>query len=407
MKRVWDKDYALDRRHMQVPVKFWVDPESLDGKCLDQIENLAALPFAKQHIAVLPDAHCGYGMPIGCVLATQGAIIPNAVGVDIGCGMAAMQIFPEEHEMEEVLKLLPKIRHEILRRVPVGFHHHKQSRMNHMPQRWWASDTPMPIVDDQWERAGHQVGTLGGGNHFIEIQLDENGGLWAMVHSGSRNLGKRVCDHYNRLAADQNAQNHSVVTPDQQLAFFHVHDPLAEQYMEEMSYCRVFAEANRDLILTEVLQAFCTILLDTVNVSDAIDICHNSVQIENHFGQNMYIHRKGAAGPLREGFGIIPGSMGTSSYIVAPIDDPCSEAFNTYYTTSHGAGRPMSRSKAKKTLDLKAEQKKMEGIVHGLKSEKALDEAPGAYKDIELVMHHQRNLCEIVHKLRPVASIKG
>jgi len=351
------------------------------------------LPFAIHHIAIMPDAHVGYGMPIGAILATKDVVVVNAVGVDIGCGMLASRLI----DVPELEKRLPEIRHKIMQRVPRGFKKHETPRDDaNLP------DLPHShLVRSQAVNAMLQLGTLGGGNHFIEIQRAKDGGVWVMIHSGSRNLGKQVCDYYNAWAKDDNIANFSRVDPKWDLAFFHQTHNGFKEYMADMNFCIAYAERNRRLMLHSVVEVFREFWPDMTFVS-AIDICHNSAAIENHYRQNMIIHRKGAAGPLRKNYGIIPGSMGTPSYIVRGRGSAAA-----YFSTSHGAGRRMGRKEAQRALSLAEQQAKMGGIAHGLATLCQLDEAPDAYKDIHIVMNRQTDLCETLAELTPLASIKG
>jgi tRNA-splicing ligase RtcB len=266
------------------------------------------------------------------------------------------------------------------------------------------SESMGPIVQQQYDRALKQLGTLGGGNHFIEVQVDQHGDIWIMIHSGSRNLGKQVADHYNAWAKEENAKNFSQVTPDSDLAFFRRGHKGFDAYMKEMNYCIDFAKKSRAMMMLNVLKAFRAIWPDAC-VTNHVDICHNHASMENHLGRNVLVHRKGAAGPyFGDDLGIIPGSMGSRSFIVSHTGEKMS-----FLSTSHGAGRPMSRTDAKKKLNLKAQRKLLDdlGVVHGLKSNADLDEAPGAYKDIETVMAAQADLCNIEYTLTPVLSVKA
>lgn len=388
----------------RTPAKLWVDPVTLDSKCHDQLRNLMALPFAVGHIAVMPDAHCGYGMPIGCVLATDNVVIPNAVGVDIGCGMIAVRLcsLPAVNEIRPKLIELGRLIHD---RVPVGRNWHKEMcRHDEMPVINGAISSH--VVSSQHDRARHQLGTLGGGNHFIEVQLDEHGDIWVMIHSGSRNLGKQVCDYYAKWALEDNAQHFSQVPRSTELGFFHRSHAGFDDYIQEMNYCIDFAKRNRAKMMWAVVKAFQVLWPETmVSGQDWVDICHNHMKIENHFGRNVCVHRKGVAGPYRNGvLGIVPGSMGSKSFIVSHTGEKLS-----YLSTSHGAGRTMSRKKAKENLDLEAQQAILDdlGVVHGLTARGNLDEAPAAYKNIDEVMANQADLCNIETVLTPILSIKG
>lgn len=389
-KAVWDFPDANAKAFL------WLDPDTLEDSAKQQIFNLMELPFAK-HLAVMPDCHSGYGMPIGGVLATDNVVIPNAVGVDIGCGMiAAKFVFTGD-----IRQYRADIRAEILKRVPVGFKwHQKPWGHDYMPKLMQGM-----VLKKQYERARKQLGTLGGGNHFIEVQVDQHDNVWVMIHSGSRNLGKQICDYYNEWARDDNRMHFSQVSPDKDLAFFHRDHNGFDEYVTEMQYAIEFAKSNRAVMMRLVMQAFQTIWPNTVIPGGQChDICHNQMTIEHHFGKNLYIHRKGAAGPYRgDRIGIIPGNMGAKSYLVQHTGEVTS-----MLTTSHGAGRVMSRAKAKKTLDLAEEQRKLDeiGVLHGLKTKNSLDEAPSSYKDIDEVMARQQDLVKVVTELTPVISVK-
>lgn len=384
-----------------VRAKLWLDPATLESQCHNQLKNLMRLPFAVQHIAVMPDAHCGYGMPIGCILATDNVVIPNCVGSDIGCGMSAARLIGGP-KLDGICDRLQNLRVLIKQVVPVGRNwQDEMCRLDDMPHLHQGQ-----IVRKQYDRARQQLGTLGGGNHFIEVQTDEVGDIWVMIHSGSRNLGKQVADFYSRWALDDNAQHYSTVPRSADLGFFRRdHDGFGE-YIQEMNYCIDFAKKNREKIMWSVLKAFREFWPDVlISGQNWYDMCHNHMSIENHFGRNVCVHRKGAAGPYRNGiFGIIPGSMGTKSYIVSHTGELMS-----YGSTSHGAGRRMSRRRAKEELNLKDQQAILDdlGVAHGLLGRGNLDEAPSAYKDIEEVMANQVDLCNVEVVLTPILSIKG
>lgn len=380
-------------------VKMWTT--DIDDKAREQIENLAALPFIHHHIAIMPDCHGGVGMPIGGVLACCDAVIPNAVGVDIGCGMCAVKTgWKVEKITADVLR--KQIMRGIRKRIPLGMDHHKERQdESYMPQ---GHDIDrLHVVKAQYISAQRQVGTLGGGNHFIELQRDEEGFLWIMIHSGSRNLGKQVGDHYNKLAASLNERWHSVVKPELRLPFLPLKTQEFNDYWVEMQYCVDFALCNRRLMMKRIQEVIAD-ALPGIEFEPMINIAHNYAAWENHFGENVIVHRKGAT-LAREGVvGIIPGSQGTSSYIVEGLGNP--DSFNS---CSHGAGRLMSRTAAVNTLSLEDEVKKLEdqGIVHAIRSKRDLEEAAGAYKDIDQVIALEADLVRVKTKLRPVAVIKG
>ena len=381
------------------PVKIWTD--DVEESAMQQIENLCTLPFLYHHLAIMPDVHAGMGMPIGGVLACVDAVIPNAVGVDIGCGMCAVKTnWRVEDISSEVLR--KQIMRGIRERIPLGMDHHKERQdESYLPQGH--DIDKLTVVKAQYISAQRQVGTLGGGNHFIELQRDEQGMLWIMIHSGSRNLGKQVGDHYNKLAVMLNERWHSVVKPELRLAFLPLRTQEFNDYWAEMQYCVEFALCNRRLMM-ERIQEVIADALPGIEFEPMINIAHNYAAWEHHYGKNVIVHRKGAT-LAREGIiGIIPGSQGTASYIVEGLGNP--DSFNS---CSHGAGRLMSRTAAVKTLSLEDEVKKLDdqGIVHAIRSQRDLAEAAGAYKDIEQVINNELDLVKILTRLLPIAVIKG
>jgi tRNA-splicing ligase RtcB len=385
----------------KIPIKLWLN--EMEEGALDQAKNLANLPFAYKHIAIMPDSHLGYGMPIGGVMPTKGVIVPNAVGVDIGCGVSfSKSFFKEESLTENQLKrVMGKIREEI----PVGFNHRDRVvnnySLNELIQR---IDTDYhPVISSQdWKALLKQAGTLGGGNHFIEIQTNQDGYLFVMVHSGSRNIGKKVADAYNKIAKKLNDRWFSCVPSSQNLAFLPVESLEAHQYMDEMKWCVDFARENRRFMINTIRAIMSNKL--SIPLEESIDVAHNYARFENHFGENVIVHRKGATSAKNGEIVIIPGSQGTKSYIGVGLGNK--ESFNS---CSHGAGRKMSRSKAKKELNLEHEIKLMEdqGIIHGMRNKGDLDEASSAYKDIDKVMKNQSDLVHVKHTLTPKAVIKG
>ncbi len=402
----------------RLPIKMWLD--DIDERTLDQVKNLSNLPFAYKWIALMPDAHVGYGMPIGGVLATKGVVIPNAVGVDIGCGMAALRLPLQDISLDHLKEILGKIR----QRIPVGFKHHREAQNPEvMPGVSNAMmDLAGEVCYEEYNSALKQIGTLGGGNHFIEIQKGSDGHIWIMIHSGSRNLGFKVAKFYNNVAKALNKRWHTSVPLEHQLAFLPLDDREGARYLAEMEYCVKFAKCNRRLMMERVVECFREVILEEdngklcvidfgigspypyVTDSSVLDIAHNYAVLENHFGQNVMIHRKGATLARKGTMGIIPGSQGTKSYIVEGKGNP-----DSFHSCSHGAGRKMSRTAAKANLSLEAEQKKLDdkGILHSVRGKNNLDEAPGAYKDISVVMESQKDLVDIVTELTPLAVVKG
>lgn len=382
----------------RIPIKLWL--KELDEATLIQAKNLANLPFGFHHIAIMPDAHMGYGMPIGGVAATDGMIIPNAVGVDIGCGVCAAQTSLPSIHRATIKKILKNIRE----RIPLGFKHHKTYQNKDLMPRTDKSDNKkMPIVTREFDKGRHQLGTLGGGNHFIEIQKGDDGFIWIMIHSGSRNIGYQVAGYYNNLAKKFNKEHGYIVPPKHQLDSLPIDSPQGQSYFAEMNYCVEFARNNRKAMLRAVQEAF----FDTepsVTFADAFDIAHNYAAQETHYGKSVIVHRKGATRAIKGELGIIPGSQGNSSYIVRGKGNP--ESFSS---CSHGAGRKLGRKQAQRQLNLQDEINYLErkGILHSIRSKKDLDEACGAYKNINEVIGNQLDLVEVITELHPLAVVKG
>jgi len=381
----------------RIPIKLWLD--DIEESALQQAKNLANLPFAFKHVALMPDSHFGFGMPIGGVLATKGVIIPNSVGVDIGCGMRFMEtdIHISNLPTDKLKSIMGKIRKEI----PMGFSKQNTPVTYHQVPILGDEDR-MPIVWKNHNNTLISCGTLGGGNHFIEFQTNEKGFICVMIHSGSRNLGKQVADFYNKEAIKLNEKCFSQVPKEWELAFLPLGDVLADNYMSEMNYCVQFANYNRAYMMEAILNILHGEFGHCRRAEK--DVAHNYATMENHFGQNVMVHRKGAIRARKGDLGIIPGSQGTSSYIVEGLGNV--DSFNS---CSHGAGRLMSRTKARNTLDLQIEQDKLDkqGIIHSIRDIANLDEASSAYKDIDVVMENQKDLVNITMKLTPIAVLKG
>jgi tRNA-splicing ligase RtcB len=328
-------------------------------------------------------------------MATIGNIVPNAVGVDIGCGMCAAKTSLTEISREDLIDILGKIRSKI----PLGFTKHQE------PQYEWlmpSGGEGMQIIDREFINARKSLGTLGGGNHFIEIQKGDDGYIWIMVHSGSRNLGKQVADFYNKKAVEINERYFSLVPKEWELSFLPVDSEEGQAYLAEMKYCVDFALANRSLMMERIQLSFSDVC--EVAFEPMVNIAHNYAIMEHHFGKNVLVHRKGATSARDGEIGIIPGSQGTSSYIVRGKGNT-----DSFMSCSHGAGRAMGRKQAERTLNLADEQKRLDdrGIIHSVRGIHDLDEAAGAYKPIEIVMEEQRDLVDIVVRLEPLAVIKG
>ncbi|MEN8199816.1 MAG: RtcB family protein [Thermodesulfobacteriota bacterium] len=381
------------------PIKLWLD--DMDSGAMEQARNLANLDFVHSHIAIMPDAHLGYGMPIGGVMATEGVVIPNAVGVDIGCGMCAQQTSLHSLDSKELRGLLALIR----KSVPLGFKHHKKAQDKRlMPKaKKGAALRDLPVVFREKKNARTQLGTLGGGNHFIEIQQGSDGFIWIMIHSGSRNLGYQVANYYNKLADRLSGRFGSKIPKKWQLAFLPMDSEEGKQYLLEMNYCVDFAYANRRLMMERVKEALLMVAAP-VHFMQFVNIAHNYASLETHYRRQLLVHRKGATRAEEGEIGIIPGSQGTPSYLVRGRGNR-----ESFTSCSHGAGRKMGRKQAQRSLDLRTEQKRLEdqGIVHAVRSKRDLDEAAGAYKDIDQVVENQLDLVEVLVTLKPLAVIKG
>ena len=379
-----------------LPIYVWAEDADLPGfeSAIAQAKNLANHPLARHHIALMPDFHVGYGMPIGGVMATEGGVVPNAVGVDIGCGMIAARTSIEAGSLDrETLQAIRKAIHAV---VPVGFSAHKE------PQGLWAGAGDgierLPVIERNYGGARKQLGTLGGGNHFIELQKDEAGRVWLMVHSGSRNLGKQVCEHYDRIARKQ-IEVAGVELPDRDLAYLAQGTPEFDEYMDSMAWCLKFAEESRERMLLRTAEAVESVLGHGFERDEPVQTHHNYAAWEEHFGETFLVHRKGAV--RAEGRVTIPGSMGTASYIATGKASP-----DSFATCSHGAGRTLGRKEANRTITLEQAKAAMSHVVFGIR-DGDFDEMPQAYKDIDRVMANQLDLVEPEVRLTPLAVVKG
>lgn len=390
-------------------IKSWCD--NLEDGALEQARDLANHPVIWGHVALMPDCHQGYGMPIGGVIACINAVIPNAVGVDIGCGMNAVKtdLIPDEIEKRQLRDIINKIKD----RIPMGEgHSHRQ------PQEWYGFNEYMLDKhqtigwhhESMWNKAKCNLGTLGGGNHFIEIQKGDDGFVWLMLHSGSRNLGYQIARYHNNVAKELNERWHSKI-PCNDLAFLPMDCDEGQRYLYDMRLALDYAKENRARMMHVVKEC----IQDTtpVNFGDEINIHHNYASLEHYFGKNLWIHRKGATLAKKDQFGIIPGAMGSFSYIVRGLGSDAS-----FCSCSHGAGRTMSRTKASATFDKEECDSAMSGIVwDGFKKKRGrkkkdgekydLSETPQAYKNIDEVMAAQVDLVEPVVKLQTLAVLKG
>jgi tRNA-splicing ligase RtcB len=393
----------------RVPVKIWTT--DIDHKAREQLLNTANLPIVGPHVAAMPDVHVGMGATVGSVIPTTNAIIPAAVGVDIGCGMNAVCLSLNARDLPDNLKAL---RHSIERSVPVGFNQHQFSKVKgasveraarKLSPRLDAIMQKHPgltkMVKD-WQRHWLcQVGTLGGGNHFIEICLDEADQVWIMLHSGSRGTGN-VIGRYFINAAQADMRRHQLNIPtDKDLCYFSEGSELFSDYTDAMYWAQDYALVNRAVMMEHVIAAIKPHVPPFTITSEAINCHHNYVSEETHFGQDLFITRKGAISAQTGQLGIIPGSMGAKSFIVRGLGNE-----QSFCSCSHGAGRKLSRTAAKSqfTVDDLAAQT---AGVECRKDIDVVDEIPGAYKDIDVVMANQSDLVEVVHTLKQVVCIKG
>ena len=387
-----------------VPVKIFTD--DIDAAALDQLSKLAQLQFIHAHIAVMPDVHAGIGATVGSVIPTQSAIIPAAVGVDIGCGMNAIRLNLNAAQLPDDLKSL---RLAIERKVPVGFNQHQQVkakastltplqlRLKRITNKHQGLLRMLRDFDRTWQR---QLGTLGGGNHFIELCLDEADQVWIMLHSGSRGLGNCIGTYFIERAKKE-AQSRFGHVPDKDLSYFAEGSNSFDDYLEAVQWAQDYAMENRREMMRLILEAIRPLLPSFQMSKEAINCHHNYVAQETHFGEDVYVTRKGAISAQLDELGIIPGSMGAKSYIVRGKGNP-----ESFCSCSHGAGRRMSRSKAKRLFSVDDLTAQTAGI-ECRKDSGVLDELPAAYKDIDQVMAYQADLVEVVHTLRQVLCIKG
>lgn len=395
------KQVLSDQR---VPVKIWTD--DVDEASKQQLANVATLPFIHHHVAAMADVHYGLGATIGSVLATKNAIIPAAVGVDIGCGMIASRLSLTAKDIDE--KSLKKVFDQISRDVPVGRGQHTDDRA--------LVDAARPFVPrlaammqkhpDLLKRLGkhsnwvNQMGTLGGGNHFIEVCLDESGFIWIMLHSGSRGIGNALADYFIELARGD-MERWMIQLPDRDLAYLPEGSTHFDDYVEALHWAQEYAYRNRQCMLDLVLAALRRHLPPFTVTSEVVNCHHNYVALEHHYGSDVWVTRKGAIRAREGDLGIIPGSMGARSYIVRGKGNP--ESFDS---CAHGAGRRMSRTAAEKAFTVADLQHQTEGVICR-KDKGVIDEIPAAYKDIDQVMANQSDLVEVVHTLKQVVCVKG
>lgn len=383
-----------------VPVKLWTPPHEVEPQAARQLQNTASLPFVFKHVAVMADVHLGIGATVGSVIGTKGAVIPAAVGVDIGCGMIAARL---NIEPQKVLQNLDRLRFAIEASVPLGMESNKV--LNKTVQAWagW-KEMPESVENLRLkERAALQLGTLGGGNHFIEICLDAEGAVWVMLHSGSRNVGKSLAEEHIRHAKGE-IRRLAVAIPDPDLAYYLEGTQEYQNYMRDLEWAQAYALENREEMFRRILHDISVQVGmggAEIPYSFKVNCHHNYATREVHYGENVLVTRKGALRARKGDLGIIPGSMGARSYIVRGKGNP--ESFDS---CSHGAGRKMSRSEAKRRFSVQDLERETQGVVCR-KDAGVIDEIPSAYKDIEKVMANQNDLVEVVAVLKQVLCVKG
>jgi tRNA-splicing ligase RtcB len=402
----------------RVPIKVWLKKqEDLEPGCEVQALSLANLPFAFRHVALMPDTHAGYGMPIGGVLAAEDVVVPNAVGVDIGCGMGFIHTNIPVEMIKNVDtasgKMVNQIIGAIMREIPVGFAHHKQPQECVVLDRFSPQSYQIAFPEEllgEIESGYYQIGTLGGGNHFIELQEDEAGLLGIMLHSGSRNFGYKICNYYNKVAKDLNRDWNSQVPQEWDLAFLPVDSDQGQAYIAWMNLALEFAKENRQLMMERVKNIVCNCVkkyagFSGIKIDLEVNAHHNYAAIERHFGKDVWVHRKGAIRAHEGELGIVPGAMGSYSYIVAGLGNP-----ESFYSCSHGAGRKMGRKEAERKFrseEVLKDLKQMNVTLGTPGKGKIADECRWAYKDIDQVIEDERDLVKPVMKLKTVAVIKG
>jgi tRNA-splicing ligase RtcB len=387
---------TIQEPDQKAPIKTWLPTAELEAGALAQLKNAANHPDVGPHVAVMPDCHIGIGVTIGCVFPTVAAIIPTAVGVDIGCGMCAVPTGRTYNPKRMDARYWQKWADEVRATIPTSFAVHRQR------QDWDGLAVQLKATELQplmREKAAVQLGTLGGGNHFLEAQVDETGQIWLMVHSGSRHTGLRIADHYTAWA--KAIQKKRSIDAPPELAALPLDDEIAHDYLHDMDWATDFALESRYRMLEAMLAAL-GMDPEEVGGRDAfINIHHNFARIEEHFGQQMVVHRKGATSAQAGEIGIIPGSMGAPSYIVRGRGNE-----ESFASCSHGAGRRMGRNQARKSLT-ETDLKSALAGTFTRPSRGFLDEAPQAYKDVTKVLAQQDDLVAIVHTLHPIVTVKG
>lgn len=406
-----------DKDEMQVPIKVWLgDRGELEESCLEQARHLAALPFLHKWVCLMPDTHTGMGMPIGGVIAAEDVIIPNAVGVDIGCGMAYTETGIRLEEIRGIQTgngtLIQAMIGDIMRSIPVGYAHHKLAMPCYTLDRAFEEFDRYEEDGEllgQLEAGYFQIGTLGGGNHFIEFQEDREGYLAVMIHSGSRHFGKCVCDYFHNKARELDRKWYSQVPDEHRLAFLPVDTPEGRQYLNWMRLSMDFARENREkmmLVVKAVIEKWIGRYTQlTPAFSHDINCHHNYAALETHYDKEVWVHRKGAVRAGNGEMAVIPGAMGSYSYVVMGKGEP-----ESFCSSSHGAGRRYSRKGAMEAFTCEQVIRDLsdQGVVLGKKKKADVaEESRFAYKDIQAVMAAQTDLVVPVKELKTVGVVKG
>ncbi len=409
--------FVLYDENTRFPVKVWLeDKTKLEENCLDQAYHLAQLPFIHKWVCLMPDTHAGKGMPIGGVIAAKDVVIPNAVGVDIGCGM---DFIPTNIRMDDIREIqtgngnmIQAMIGSIMRAVPLNAERYKEpqeslvlDQAKQEMEKYEKNAELLPLIDDGY----FQVGSLGGGNHFIELQEDQEGYLCIMIHSGSRHLGKAICDYFHTKARELNLMWYSEVKDEYRLSFLPVHSEEGQQYIHWMNLAMDYAFENR----ARMLDKTCSIVEElirkhtgkTVEFGEEINCHHNYAALENHYDANVWVHRKGATRVRKGELAVIPGAMGSYSYVVEGKGNK-----ESFCTSSHGAGRNYSRSGAMQafTIEKVMVDLKEQGVILGKrKKNDVAEECRFAYKDIDEVMAQQMDMVTPIRKLKTVGVVKG
>jgi len=400
------------RKQQTVPIKIWTD--NVDENSLDQLAASASLPFIHKHIAAMPDVHLGLGSTVGSVIPTYKAVIPAAVGVDIGCGMNAIRLSATADQLPDTLA---PIRKDIERTIPLGMgsghkskthdsdrlRHISADKRNEMKDRFQKILGKHPEITKSMKDPNkwvHQLGSLGSGNHFIEVCLDEDDQVWVMLHSGSRGIGNLIGRYFIALA-QREMEVHFIQLPNRNLAYLCEGTQSFDDYVDAVGWAQDYALENRRQMMTMILEVLRKHLPEFEITDEGANCHHNYVALESHFGKNVYVTRKGAIRARKDDIGIIPGSMGARSYIVKGLGDK-----DSFSSCSHGAGRVMSRTEAKRKFT-QADLKKQTSGIECRKDKGVIDEIPGAYKPIDEVMKNQTDLVEVLFELHQVVNVKG